>query len=87
MKNKNSNNSLTFKQPHRSLRYRLLDRSANLLSKLGSPLTELNEKSLLRAACDLTGLNDFGDESFRLPLKMLRHLLRSEETQLGLIRV
>lgn len=75
---KNFDNSLTFERPHRSFRYRLLDRSVNLLSKLGSPVTELSEKSLLRAACKQTGLNDFGDESFRLPLKKLIESLETE---------
>ena len=80
-KSKNFNNSLTFGKPHRSLRYRLLSRSVNLLTKLGSPITELNEKSLLQAARNLTGLNDFGDKSFRLPLKIL---LKSLETEANL---
>jgi Sulfotransferase family len=79
-----SNVSLTFERPYRSIRYRLLNCGGTALSSVGIPLAPLNEESLLEQAQQLARLSDFGDESFRVPLRILLASLK-EEAQLNFI--
>ena len=68
----------TFQHPHRPLQYRLFNWGGNLLDRLGYRVAELKEESLLQAAQSLTKLDDFGDESFLRPLKVLLKSLEEE---------
>jgi Sulfotransferase family len=79
-----SNASLTFERPYRSIRYRLLNWGGTALSSVGIPLALLTEESLLEQAQQLARLSDFGDESFRVPLRILLSSLK-EEAQLNFI--
>ena len=57
---------------------RLLNSAAGLALKKGSPLLQLDETLLLQCAKRQTGLDDFGDESFRKPLKILTESLNQD---------
>jgi len=50
-----------------------------LPSALATRLLPLDEASLLEAACKRTGLRDFGDESFREPLRMILDDLEADD--------
>jgi hypothetical protein len=65
-------------RPNRSLLLRLINTIGRPLVKNGFPFLRLDEMTLLNKACAQTGLDDFGDESFR---EALRVLLRSYETE------
>ncbi len=79
--------SASLAKSHRSWGPRLL-RALNTASRFflhnGSPLIKLDETTLLAKARGRTGLDDFGDDSFRQPLKIL---LRSfeEDADLNLV--
>ena len=73
-----TNSLLTFDQPYRPIKYRLLNWGGTILRRSGLPLAELREESLLEAAQRLTGLSDFGDEGFRVPLQILLESLDKE---------
>lgn len=73
-----TNSSLTFEKPYRSLRYRLLNWGVNALTSVGLPLDYLDEETLLGEAQRVTGLNNFGDESFRIPLQIVLESLNKE---------
>jgi hypothetical protein len=50
---------------------RLVNRVGGWLRRLGFPVADLSEEELLRAARRRTGLDDFGDNHFRAPLRAL----------------
>ncbi len=63
-------------RPHSSLLLRLINAAGRRFMKNGYPWLSLDEKVLLNKACSQTGLDDYGDDSFR---EGLRVLLRSYE--------
>ena len=73
---------ITAPQPlNRSKLVRLVNAAGQLLLKNGFPWTRLDDAILLRKACERTGLEDFGDDSFH---EALRVLLRAYETEADL---
>ncbi len=64
-------------RPKRSMLLRLMNTIGRPWAKNGLSFLRLDETTLLNKACAQTGLDDFGDESFR---EALRVLLRSYET-------
>lgn len=64
--------------PKRSMLLRLINRAGRPLTKNGFSFLRLDEKTLLEKACAQTGLDDFGDDSFREALQVL---LRAFETE------
>lgn len=65
-------------RPH-SLAVRLLNRVGRVADRLPWQLVSLNEEALLAAACQRTGLHDWGeDDSFRTPLSILLQSYREE---------
>ncbi len=69
---------LTFERPYRSVRYRLINWGGTVLRSVGVPLAPLEEATLLAEAQSVTGLRDFGDDSFRVPLQILLKSLNQE---------
>jgi hypothetical protein len=83
-------------RPRRPLGLRLLNGAGGALRAAGLPLVRLDEASLLERAARNTGLADFGDATFRAPLRRLlealeheaeltllgRHLVRADLTRL-----
>ena len=72
---------MTMKQPdrpNRSMLLRLINTVGRPLAKNGFSFLRLDETTLLDKACAQTGLDDFGDNSFR---EALRVLLRAFETE------
>jgi hypothetical protein len=67
--------------PKRSMLLRLINKVGRPLTKNGFSFLRLDEKTLLDKACAQTGLDDFGDDSFREALQVL---LRAFETEAGL---
>lgn len=67
--------------PKRSMLLRLINRVGRPLTKNGFSFLRLDEKTLLDKACAQTGLDDFGDDSFREALQVL---LRAFETEADL---
>jgi hypothetical protein len=65
-------------RPNRSMLLRLINTVGRGLGKNWFSFTRLDEKTLLDKACHQTGLDDFGDDSFR---EGLRVLLRAYETE------
>lgn len=65
-------------RPNRSLLLRLINAAGRGLVKNGFTRLRLDEKTLLAKACERTGLDDFGDDSFR---EAFRVLLRAYETE------
>ena len=65
-------------RPKRSMLLRLINAVGRPLAKNGFSFMRLDEKTLLDKACAQTGLDDFGDDSFR---EALRVLLRAYETE------
>lgn len=68
----------TFERPHRPWGVRIFNTLGAVLQTLGLPLGRLDEASLLEQARRRTGLSDFGDESFRAPLRVLLKAYREE---------
>jgi hypothetical protein len=64
--------------PARPLGLRLLNGAGRALRAAGLPVVRLDEASLLAEASRRTGLDDFGDDGFRDPL---RRLLESYESE------
>jgi hypothetical protein len=64
--------------PNRSMLLRLINTVGRRFVKNGFSWMRLDEKTLLDKACEQTGLDDFGDDSFR---EALRVLLRAYETE------
>jgi pimeloyl-ACP methyl ester carboxylesterase len=52
-------------------RVRAANRVGGFLRRSGLPLAELSESSVVRAAEEKTGLSDWGDQRFRVPLQIL----------------
>ena len=65
-------------RPKRSMLLRLINTIGRPLAKNGLSFLRLDEKTLLDKACAQTGLEDFGDDSFR---EALRVLLRAFEAE------
>ena len=63
--------------PKRSMLLRLINTLGRPLAKNGFSFLRLDETTLLNKACGQTGLDDFGDDSFREALQVL---LRAFET-------
>lgn len=71
--------SLTFQKPKRSLKYRCFELGITLWEKVRSDYTNnLSKDSLIEAAQQITGLDDFGDPSFHVPLAILIDSLKKE---------
>lgn len=68
----------TFENPYRPLWLRGINWTGETLRCGGIPLLKLSEQSLLSAATSETGLSDWGDESFRLPLRILLESLEKD---------
>ena len=62
----------------RPLAIRALNGAGRLLRAAGMPLIRLEEKSLLERAVQATSLSDFGDETFRAPLRLYLDALENE---------
>jgi hypothetical protein len=75
--------NLTFENPYRPLWLRGINWTGKTLKQNGISLVNLSEESLLTAASSKTGLSDWGDESFRLPLQILLESLE-EDAELNL---
>jgi hypothetical protein len=69
-------------RPYRTLGIRVFNAVSRALGRLGLPGASLDEESLLAAARRLTGLQEFGDESFREPLGVLLRAY-NEESELN----
>ena len=67
--------------PKRSMLLRLINTAGRRLAKNGSSFLRLDEKALLDKACQQTGLDDFGDDSFREGMGVL---FRAYETEANL---
>ena len=65
------NPSLTFAHPYRPPWLRFVNWAGSTLRRGGVQLANLSEESILTAALRKTGLSDWGDESFRVPLRIL----------------
>ncbi len=63
---------------HRPIPIRLLNWIGSILDRLGISLANRSEDSLMAAACRRTGLPDWGDESFREPLRVLLKSYRKD---------
>jgi hypothetical protein len=72
------NSFSTFDQPHRPRWLRLLNSAGTTLRRGGLPLADLTEESLLSAAQRQTRLSDWGNESFRISLRILLESLEKE---------
>ncbi|MBE9190490.1 sulfotransferase [Gloeocapsopsis crepidinum LEGE 06123] len=70
--------NLTFENPYRPLWLRGINWAGETLKQNGISLVNLSEESLLTAASSQTGLSDWGDESFRLPLRILLESLEKD---------
>ncbi|BAZ08804.1 hypothetical protein NIES4071_06100 [Calothrix sp. NIES-4071] len=74
-----SKSSLTFQKPKRSFKYRCLKLGINLWGKIiPDNAFNLSQNSLIEAAQKITGLDDFGDPSFRTSLAILIDSLKKE---------
>lgn len=69
---------------NRSPLINLFNATGNLLQRIGLPLVRLETPDLLEKAQQHTGLNDFGDDFFREPLRVLLKACK-EEARLTLI--
>jgi hypothetical protein len=65
-------------RPNRGRLQRLINAAGRPFLKNGFRWMRLEEAALLEAACKKTGLEDFGDESFREPMRVL---LKAYETE------
>jgi hypothetical protein len=57
---------------------RIANGALRLLQRVGVGKADLSEESLIRAAREATGLHEFGDESFRVPMRILLRDLEDE---------
>ena len=64
--------------PARPLGVRLLNGFGRTAGRLGVPLVRLDEAGLLARAARRTGLEDFGDDAFREPFRVLLESLEGE---------
>lgn len=74
----NSSKPTTFQSLHRPWLIRFLNQLVRTIERCGVPPVSLSEKPLLAAACRRTGLSDWGDESFRAPMKILLESFEEE---------
>lgn len=74
----NISNLLTYQPPHRPLRFRLINWTGAKLRLNRLPLLSLAEESLLEEAQRLSGLSDWGDEGFLVPLRIFLESLKTE---------
>ncbi len=65
-------------RPNRPVVVRALNAAGAALERAGVPLVQLDEDALIQTAIRQTGLTDFGDESFREPLRILLEAYDSE---------
>ena len=70
--------TIQYERPNRSMLLRLINKVGRPWAKNGFSFLRLDEKTLLDKACAQTGLDDFGDDSFRGALQVL---LRAYETE------
>lgn len=70
--------SPTFEKPYRPLWLRGINWVGETLQQNGISLVNLTEESLLNTAKRESGLSDWGDESFRLPLRILLESLEKD---------
>jgi len=68
----------TFEHPYRPKWLRFVNWAGNTLRQAGVPLANFSEESLLSTAQRQTGLFDWGDESFRVSLRILLKSLDKE---------
>lgn len=68
----------TYERPYRAWGVRLYNALGGVLSRAGIPLGSLEEEQLLEKARRMTGLSDFGDDSFRAPLGVLLRAYEEE---------
>lgn len=64
--------------PPKPLAVRAINAVGGMLRTLGLPIARLDEAALLAEASRKTGLDDFGDERFRDPLRRLLHSYETE---------
>lgn len=69
--NSSKDSSYTFSGIHRPFPIRAANWMGSVLDRFGITLYDHNEDSLVRAACRRTGLSDWGDDSYKVPLKIL----------------
>lgn len=65
-------------RPNRSWKIRLINSMGGAIEGAGIPLTNLSEEKLLSAAQSKTGLSDWGDDSFRVPLRIFLESLHKD---------
>lgn len=73
-----SNLLTTYQPPHRPLRFRLINWIGAKLGLNNLSSLSLTEKFLLEEAQRLSGLSDWGDDSFRVPLQIFLESLNTE---------
>jgi hypothetical protein len=64
--------------PHQPLWLRAVNTGGHVLQRLGFPLGQFDRTKLMEAACQLTGLHDFGTIPFQEPLQLLLHSCEHE---------
>jgi len=69
---------MTDPQLSRPLGLRIFNRAGGALRRVGLPIVELDEDSLLDRARRFTGLTDFGDPFFREPMRVLLDAFENE---------
>ncbi|EDN71181.1 conserved hypothetical protein [Beggiatoa sp. PS] len=70
--------NISYQPPHRPLRFRLINWTGTKLRLNRLPLLSLTEESLLEEAQRLSGLSDWGDEDFLIPLRIFLESLKTE---------
>lgn len=74
-----SKSSLTFAKPKRSFKYRCFEVGITFWEKFSRDYTtNINQDFLIETAQQITGLNDFGEQSFRTPMDVLIDSLKKE---------
>lgn len=70
--------SQNLEHPYRPSSLRFVNWAGSTLRRIGVPLVELSEESMLAAAVRQTGLSDWGDQRFRVALRTLINSLETE---------
>ncbi|MBW4634020.1 MAG: sulfotransferase [Iphinoe sp. HA4291-MV1] len=68
----------TLEHPYHPVEIRFFNWAGSLLRRSGLPLANLSVESLLSTAQNLTGLSDWGNESFQVSLRILLESLETE---------
>lgn len=68
----------TLHTPYRPALLNIINGGGYLLKMLFGWQLDLSEETLIRKARDMAGCEDFGDESFRVPMRQLLHSLETE---------